>query len=79
MAPRSFKGYGDGLMLAYDIARCQGHGVGPQGYQIRADCVNCLRRTAYAKFEGVIWMEPPVDFPCPEKIQPRREEECASS
>jgi hypothetical protein len=56
-------------MLAYDIARCSGHGAGPSGHQNRADCVNCQRRLA-PRPSGVrlVFMSPPKEFPCPMRI-----------
>jgi hypothetical protein len=61
-------------MLPYDVARCDGHGVGPQGYQLRADCFNCRRRTAFREFDRVVWMEPVAEFPCPQRLAPVKEE-----
>ena len=46
--------------------RCIGHGAGPTGHQLRADCVNCQRRTAPRA--GYRFMDPPTEFPCPSRI-----------
>lgn len=55
-------------MLTNDTARCVGHGAGPSGYQLRADCVNCQRRTAPRPAGDTWFTEPPKEFPCPMRI-----------
>lgn len=58
--------------LAFDVARCVGHGAGPSGHQVRMDCQNCLRRTApWGGYQVVT--EPPKEFPCPSRIPPEGE------
>jgi hypothetical protein len=54
-------------MLPNDVARCIGHGAGPSGHQLRADCVNCQRRLAPRALYQV-WTEPPKEFPCPLRL-----------
>jgi hypothetical protein len=61
---------GNAMTLSNDSARCVGHGVGPSGHQNRADCVNCVRRTAPRPAGDTWFMDPPVAFPCPMKIYP---------
>jgi hypothetical protein len=56
------------VSLLEDVARCIGHGAGPSGHQNRADCVNCARRLA-PRHRGVVYMEPPKEFPCPQRIR----------
>lgn len=48
------------------MCRCIGHGAGPTGHQLRADCVNCQRRTAPRA--GYRFMDPPTEFPCPARV-----------
>ena len=55
-------------MLPNDVARCPGHGAGPSGHQNRSDCVNCARRLAPRPAGQVWYLEPPIEFPCPERI-----------
>jgi hypothetical protein len=50
--------------------RCEGHGAGPSGHQVRVECVNCARRLA-ARPYGTKYMTPPAEFPCEAKIQER--------
>jgi len=61
-------------VIPYDIARCEGHGAGPSGHQLRVDCVNCLRRTA-PRAEVQWFMAPPDEFPCPERMGPPEEQQ----
>lgn len=60
------------VSLLDDMARCLGHGAGPQGWQIRVECVNCARRLA-PRAGHVAWMQPPADFPCPAHIPASQE------
>jgi hypothetical protein len=55
------------ISLLQDMARCLGHGAGPSGHQIRADCVNCARRLA-PRAGDLAWIEPNPEFPCPQRI-----------
>jgi hypothetical protein len=57
------------VSLLDDMARCEGHGVGASGHQLRADCVNCARRLA-PRPAGMhaVFSEPPKEFPCPFRI-----------
>lgn len=55
------------MSLPFDIARCEGHGAGPSGHQLRQDCVNCQRRTA-PRAEVQWFTSPPEDYPCPSRI-----------
>jgi hypothetical protein len=48
--------------------RCEGHGAGASGHQVRFDCVNCARRLASRPY-GTKYMEPPAEFPCPQRIK----------
>lgn len=59
--------------LRHDEARCLGHGAGPSGWQVRVECVNCLRRLA-PRAEPVQFMEPSPDFPCPHRIPVQQQE-----
>lgn len=62
-------------MLRLNEPRCLGHGAGPQGFQNRVDCQNCQRRLA-PRPSGVPldFMEPPAEFPCPNRIPVNQEE-----
>jgi hypothetical protein len=61
-------------MLLNDDHRCEGHGAGPSGHQVRVECVNCQRRTA-PRPAGDTWlMTPPTEFPCPSRIAPEVKE-----
>jgi hypothetical protein len=56
-------------MLPNDVARCLGHGAGPQGFQVRGECVNCQRRLAPRPAGMVPFINPPpAEFPCPKRI-----------
>jgi len=48
--------------------RCIGHTVG-ETYQLRLECMNCLRRTA-PRAEVQVMTEPPAEHPCPLRIDP---------
>jgi hypothetical protein len=48
--------------------RCEGHGAGPSGHQVRMDCHGCARRLA-ARPYGTKYMEPTQEFPCPDRIK----------
>lgn len=56
------------MLLPYEIPRCEGHGAGPSGHQIRMDCLNCLRRTAPRPAGMVSYVLPEKEFPCPNRI-----------
>ncbi len=62
------------VSLLEDMARCLGHGAGPGGWQNRADCVNCIRRLA-PRHGHVVFMDPPKEFPCPQKIHVEKRDE----
>jgi hypothetical protein len=51
-------------MLPDKEPRCQGFGVGPGGWQIRLECVNCQRRLAPRPAGQVEFITPPAEFPC---------------
>ncbi len=52
-------------MIANDITRCIGHGAGPSGHQVRADCLDCELRTAPRPAGMVSFIDPPKEYPCP--------------
>lgn len=59
--------------LRHDEARCLGHGIGPGGWQVRMDCVSCLRRLA-PRAGAASFTEPPSEFPCPIRIPVQQQE-----
>jgi hypothetical protein len=63
------------MTLARDIARCIGYGTA-EG-KPESECLDCDRRTAgiaeYVHGErAVLWMAPPSERPCPEKLEARK-------
>lgn len=63
------------MILPHDTARCEGHGVGPSGHQLRVDCVNCARRLASRPAGMTVFTEPPKEYPCPIRIPVQEEKE----
>jgi hypothetical protein len=70
------------VSLPNDIARCPGQTVpaGPEAAwpfpERREDCLGCARRTEgirdYLAGARVAWMHAPQEFPCSEKLEPKK-------
>jgi hypothetical protein len=66
------------MNLPRDIARC--HGIShdsPGGVITHQDCIDCARRVEgiadYMAGEAVVWMEPPKETPCGDRLAYKRE------